>query len=160
MWKINKKIEYGLLALKYMSLLGQGQVASAKDISEHYQIPFPLLSKVLQQLKRKGVIESTFGTSGGYCLTSQFQTITLGQVIGMIDKPLGLVDCARSGLGSAGPGPSKSCPIADRCDVKKPFQAISAKIDQLLGSIKLVELFSTNNYEPLLGSLNQSERSL
>jgi DNA-binding IscR family transcriptional regulator len=52
MFKLSKKVEYGLIAVKHMAMLGEDIPCSAKDISEKYQIPYDLLSKILQKLKK------------------------------------------------------------------------------------------------------------
>jgi DNA-binding IscR family transcriptional regulator len=39
MLKFSKKVDYGLIALKYMASLEDGNVASAREIAEFYFLP-------------------------------------------------------------------------------------------------------------------------
>src|SRR5215831_16506823 len=77
MLKLTKKADYGLIALCHLAADRGGRVsASAKDISEAYRIPLPLLSKVLQKLTRAGMLTSEQGTNGGYRLSRDARDIS------------------------------------------------------------------------------------
>ncbi len=62
MLRLTKKADYSLIALKHLAsryvtaaASASGSVntaASAKEIADHYGIPLPLLSKILQKLTR------------------------------------------------------------------------------------------------------------
>jgi DNA-binding IscR family transcriptional regulator len=56
MLKLTRKADYGLIALKHMAL--KNGSASAREISDSYGIPLPLLSKVSQKLARTGFVQS------------------------------------------------------------------------------------------------------
>ena len=70
MLKLTKKADYGLIALKHLAVVSQRSVgtasSSAKEIADHYHMPLPLLSKVLQTLGKTGFLVSVQGTNGGY----------------------------------------------------------------------------------------------
>ena len=68
MLKLTRKVEYALIALRYMQRNREGNCASAKEISNLYNIPLPLLSKILQNLSRANIIHSIRGPHGGYLL--------------------------------------------------------------------------------------------
>src|SRR5258706_14443188 len=63
MLKLTKKADYGLIALKHLAV--KKSSASAKEMADAYQIPLPLLSKVLQKLGKNGFLLSEHGTNGG-----------------------------------------------------------------------------------------------
>mgnify|MGYP001210628041 CR=1 FL=1 len=81
MLKLTKKADYGLIALRHLTVAaakahgGSRTSASAKDIAEAYRIPLPLLSKVLQKLARGGLLISEQGTNGGYRLSRDPQDL-------------------------------------------------------------------------------------
>ena len=66
MLKLTKKADYGLISPTAPGHGARGEAASAKDISEAYRIPLPLLSQVLQKLVKAGLLNSEQGTNGGY----------------------------------------------------------------------------------------------
>jgi DNA-binding IscR family transcriptional regulator len=57
MLKLTKKADYGLIALKHLTVV-RPRSASAKEIADRYGVPVPVLSKVLQKLARAGFLAS------------------------------------------------------------------------------------------------------
>ncbi|MCB0406375.1 MAG: Rrf2 family transcriptional regulator [Bdellovibrionales bacterium] len=77
--KPNKKIEYSVAALYYLG--GRpGKTASVREISSACQIPEALLSKIMQRLKRVGVVHPIHGNQGGYKLAEDPSTFSLLQI--------------------------------------------------------------------------------
>lgn len=64
MFKINRKIEYALIALKHMSHKKPGQLTSAKEICDIYRTPFDPTSRVLQILSQNGILQAEQGARG------------------------------------------------------------------------------------------------
>src|SRR5678809_659996 len=97
MLKLTKKADYGLIALRHLACQAQnGSIkvtGSAKEISDRYRIPLPLLSKVLQTLVRNGLLVSEQGATGGYKLARDPHEITALEVIRSIDGPIILTQC-------------------------------------------------------------------
>ena len=75
MLKLSKRADYGLIALKHLTVYGRDGSASAKEIGDRYRIPVPLMSKVLQALTRGGFLCSEHGTNGGYRLARDPKSI-------------------------------------------------------------------------------------
>ena len=75
MLKLNKKTEYGLLALQYMLARENSDVATVKEIAEHHKISQSLLAKILQSLARQKIIKSVQGARGGYSVVSSFDLL-------------------------------------------------------------------------------------
>ena len=92
MLKLNRRTEYALLALRFLSAPDR-KVASVRAVAQHYAIPEPLLAKVLQRLKRGGLASSTKGASGGYALTRQLDNVSLIEVLELFDESTHLVSC-------------------------------------------------------------------
>ena len=128
MLRLTKKADYGLIAVKHLAEL---RSASAKEIAHCYAIPLPVLAKVLQQLARQGLLESTHGTNGGYRLARDPRNITALQVIRAIDGPTILTSCSTHG---------GDCDQAGRCNVRAPLRKIQQGILQLLDSITISEM--------------------
>ena len=50
MLKITRKVEYALIAMRYLQNEGKNRIVPVKEISAKYSIPRELLAKILQQL--------------------------------------------------------------------------------------------------------------
>src|SRR3984957_8365001 len=62
---LSKKTEYALIALGYLAER-PGQVASAREISQAFELPLPLLMNILNILNRNDLLTSSRGIRGGY----------------------------------------------------------------------------------------------
>src|SRR6188474_503497 len=92
MLKISRLTDYGLLAAVYLARHA-GQVVAAREISEFYHLPLPAVTKVLKSLLQGGIISSHRGVGGGYSFDGDPETVTLGQVIEILEGPWDLVEC-------------------------------------------------------------------
>jgi Rrf2 family protein len=131
MLKLTKRSEYGLIALRHLALAGSDNVAAAKELSECYGIPLPLLAKVLQQLSRKGFVSSEQGSRGGYRLALPASRISALDVIRAIDGPVMLTSCSTHG---------EECDLLDTCTVKAPLRRVQEGILKLLANISVADM--------------------
>jgi FeS assembly SUF system regulator len=133
MLKLTKKADYGLIALRHLTMTASRSrtSASAKDIAEAYGIPLPLLSKVLQKLARGGLLTSEQGTNGGYRLARAALDISALEVIRTIDGPIILTQCFTEHTG---------CDHSTLCPVREPLRKVHEGILGLLANISLADL--------------------
>jgi Rrf2 family protein len=129
MLKLTKKADYGLISLKHLAV--KESSASAKEISESYGIPLPLLSKVLQKLARSGFLQSEHGTNGGYRLRRDPAKITALEVIRAIDGPIFLASCFTE---------HSDCGVANKCNVREPLRKIHEGIQKLLSELTISDM--------------------
>ena len=87
MFRLSKKSDYGLIALKHLAQHAEESV-SAREIAAQYHIPAELLAKVLQRLARKGLLVSQQGTNGGYVLAKDPATISIVDVVEALEGPI------------------------------------------------------------------------
>jgi Rrf2 family protein len=86
--KISRKGEYGIRALCHLAERhGQG-VVQIREIAKSESIPAKFLEGILLQMKMIGFVRSQRGVDGGYALARDPATITLGEVIRLLDGPL------------------------------------------------------------------------
>lgn len=91
---LTKKSKYGIKALLQLAEeAGNGPVLVA-DLAESQRIPRKFLEAILLDLKRHGFLQSKKGKGGGYLLNRPPTSITVGQVIRVLEGPLALVSCA------------------------------------------------------------------
>ena len=129
MFRLSKKADYGLIALKHLARHTEESV-SAREIAAEYRIPAELLAKILQRLARKGLVVSQQGTHGGYVLGRDPAAISIVDVIEALDGPIGITPCERG----------SSCEQLERCSVKDPLNAVRAKMVRVLGDTSIYEL--------------------
>ena len=91
--KLSKKSEYGLRALIELTGAYGKEPLRRHQIAERQHISIVFLEQILLALKRAGLVASTRGASGGYALIKPPSTITLGQVIRILDGPLAPIGC-------------------------------------------------------------------
>ena len=129
MFRLSKKADYGLIALKHLAQHADESI-SAREIAKQYRIPSELLAKILQKLARKGLVVSHQGTRGGYILGRDPSKISIVDVIEALDGPIGITPCERG----------SSCEQLEKCTVKDPLMAVRVKMVRILGDTSIYEL--------------------
>jgi|ERR1041384_337199 Rrf2 family protein len=99
----SRQCEYALQSVMYLALKKNGHATSARELTEHLDIPYHFLAKILQKLTQVGVLSSRKGPGGGFTLGNQAEEITLLAVIEAIDGTgfevncvLGFEECSRT----------------------------------------------------------------
>jgi Rrf2 family protein len=133
MLKLTKKADYGLIALKHLTVV-RPHSSSAKEIADRYGVPVPVLSKVLQKLAKSGFLASEHGTNGGYRLARDPRSISALDVVRAIDGPVFLTACFTED--------GEDCEHQDRCSIRDPLRRVHEGILSLLASMSMVELAS------------------
>lgn len=133
MLRLSKRIEYGIIAMRHMAAKHNGEVTTAKEVSERYDIPYELLAKVLQRLAKKGLIVSHQGVHGGYTLVKNASDITLSTIICAIeDNVPAIIQCVAER--------PEACSIWNTCTIKSPLGKIQNGINQMFNSMTLREI--------------------
>jgi Rrf2 family protein len=90
---LSKKTQYAFRALSHLAEnYGKGPVLIC-DISKARNIPLKFLENILNELKKKGFLESKKGKGGGYILKIPPKKINLASVIRIINGPIALLPC-------------------------------------------------------------------
>ena len=93
---LTKKGEYALRTLIRLGLaqrLGRG-VVSVSELAEGENLPFKFIENILQELRRAGYVESKRGKDGGCRLAKPMKTVTIGELVRLIDGRLAPIGCA------------------------------------------------------------------
>lgn len=90
---LSQKARYALHALIVLAEHGEGDPIMIADIAEEARVPRKFLEQILLDLKRRGIVRSVRGRSGGYLLGRAPRNITFAEVIRTIDGPLALSPC-------------------------------------------------------------------
>src|SRR5258705_11007196 len=93
MFKLSKKADYGLIAMKHLANHRQKHAGSASEICEEYGISSMLMAKVLQKLARQALVVANHGSSGGYQLAKEPAKISSLVEITADDLPVLITAC-------------------------------------------------------------------
>jgi Rrf2 family protein len=90
---LSKKAKYGLKAVLELAQSTDHRPVLVAELAERQGLPKKFLEAILLELKHHGLLQSRKGRGGGYLLGRQPRSITVGQVIRVLDGPLALVPC-------------------------------------------------------------------
>ncbi len=85
--------EYAVRAMMHIASLPKDSVARIPDVSREWDIPEKFLRKIVAKLTRGGLLLSHRGAGGGVTLGKAAKSITLLDVIELIEGPMALNKC-------------------------------------------------------------------
>jgi Rrf2 family cysteine metabolism transcriptional repressor len=129
--KISKKAYYGLRAM--VSLAQDGQVRSIHTLAREEGLPEDYLEKILQGLRKAGLVEATKGQSGGYGLALEPELITANHILKTLDGSLVPFPCSSSEGGGA-------CSQESSCATSNVWKKLNMALEDTLDSITLADL--------------------
>ncbi len=135
MFKINKKIEYALIALKHMSNKSPGQLTSAKKICELYHTPFDPTSRVLQIMAQNSILNAEQGAKGGYQIIKDLSKISTRELSDMIIGPIKITNCAHADF--------SQCNISSKCLISGAMVNLNESIQNLFSAIMVADLIDS-----------------
>lgn len=129
----SKACEYGIRASLYIAHQSLNQKrATLKDIAEDIGSPVAFTAKILQQLTKNNLIDSTKGPMGGFHISPEkMKQIKLVEIVGAID---GLDIFTQCGLGL------KECSETKPCPVHNKFKNVREGLFQMMDSTSVFEL--------------------
>ena len=130
MFKISRKVEYALIALRHLQGLDEKELASAKELAKTYGVPQELLAKVLQLLAKKDIIDAVKGPHGGYKLAIDPENMKLTEFFEVIEGPMGIMNCYFD----------SGCEQMDGCTIRTPINRINDSIRTMFNNMTLAEV--------------------
>jgi len=138
MFKINRKIEYALIALKHMSYKNPGQLTSAKEICDIYNTPFDPTSRVLQLMTQKGILQAEQGAKGGYQIIKNLTKLPLLELSDLIIGPIEIANCFH--------GNYSQCDINHNCHIIAPMLNLNESIRKLFKETMVTDLIESRHH--------------
>jgi len=106
---LSKSSTYAIKACTYLASKGADRVYTPiSEVAETLQIPYHFLKKILAELSQKGLLNSQRSTKGGVSLSRDARSISLLDIIVLLDGPDLFTECL---LGLPGCGNNKPCPM-------------------------------------------------
>lgn len=130
MFSVSKLADYATVVMAYMALKFN-ELHNARDIATHTHIPLPTVSKILKLMVKAGLLVSTRGAYGGYCLARSPKSISIAEVLQAIDGDFGMTDCAHN---------DSDCQIEPYCSISCNWQLISETVFKALQKLNLQDM--------------------
>lgn len=130
--KLTTKGRYAVTAMLDLAIHHDNGAVALSEIATRQGISLAYLEQLFAQLRRQGLVTSTRGPGGGYCLARLPREISVVQVIDAIDERIDATLC----------GGSKNCSDQSPCLTHYLWEDLSTQIRQFLGSISLANLVS------------------
>ncbi|MEZ4871759.1 MAG: Rrf2 family transcriptional regulator [Bdellovibrionales bacterium] len=142
--KINRKVEYALMALKLMMEKTPGELTAVKTLCEALGTPFDPTAKVLQALVHAEVLRSVQGPQGGYQIVKDLRKVSFYELNEIVMGPVEVIKCLKT---------SSPCELVDTCNIQSPLRVLNIRLIEFYKSISLHEILSPNK-----NSLGQTHR--
>jgi Rrf2 family protein len=133
MTRIQKKVEYSLMALKLMSQQSKSQWMSAKEIAEKLGVPFEVVARVLQSLASEGVIDVQHGALGGYQLARDLKSVSFLQLINSVQGPVAVAQCLTD----------QTCVVEKTCNIQSPIRRLDEHLNAFFAGLALDDILET-----------------
>jgi Rrf2 family cysteine metabolism transcriptional repressor len=86
--RVSSKGHYGLLALAELAEnYKHRRAVQVKEIAHNQQIPLQYLGQIMLLLKRGNLVHAARGPSGGYILTRPPETISVKEILSVLEGP-------------------------------------------------------------------------
>jgi Rrf2 family iron-sulfur cluster assembly transcriptional regulator len=128
---LSKSCIYGLQAVLYLASQKQDGYVSIREISDSLGFSYAFLTKVLQELTRRGLLQSLRGPHGGVVLARPAEEITLAEIVEAIDGPRLFEACI---LGLPTCGSDQPCLLHER------WAPLRGEIEALFGETTIREM--------------------
>jgi len=144
--KLNRKLEYSLIALKHMSLKTPGELTTAKEVSDFYQSPFDATAKVMQVMAGHGLLRSEQGATGGYQITRDLSKVNLQELIEVIQGPTKIAKCLQHSRdkNASEDMDQAPCDIQKSCNIISPVVNLNNKLNEFYKSVTIRDLLARN----------------
>lgn len=130
--KLSRKTYYGLRAC--LALAQTKDILSIQALSDREGIPFGYLEKILQSLRRKGLVGAKKGTAGGYSLLQKPEDTSVWAIIEALEGPLKTFPATEDG--------KLLCLHVSHCQTNEVLRTLDTALEKSLSQISLAQLLS------------------
>ncbi len=128
----SKTCEYAIRAMIYIAQKSKdGNRVGIKEIASGIDSPEHFIAKILQDLGKKGLVQSVKGPNGGFYHDDQTLGCSLAKVVKAIDGDKLFIGC---GLGL------KECSESHPCPIHHQFKKVRNEMTAILENAKMGEL--------------------
>lgn len=131
--KISTKGRYGVRFLMDLATHGANGNVSLKEIARRQDISEKYLWQIVDPLKKAGLIRASTGPRGGYALAQPPTTVTLQEILTVLEGNLSIVPCTDE---------PAQCVRSDLCASREVWKGVEIRIAAVLTSITLEDMLA------------------
>jgi FeS assembly SUF system regulator len=135
MLRISKLADYGTKVALAM-VEDPERLYAASELAVATKVSLPMVSKILKQLAKHGILKSQRGSQGGYQFARPVAEISLADIVRILDGEIAMTECEQH-MGC--------CEMESHCNVKDNWSVISQVIYDVLQNITLQQM-----HQPML----------
>jgi Rrf2 family protein len=135
---ISQKTKYALKAMMVLAdeAAGNGEALTIEQIATRSETPKRFLEHILLQLRNAGMIVSRRGRNGGYGLTKDPKTISIGELLRLVDGPIAPLPC----LSRTAYQRCDDCKDETTCRVRRMFADVFYAYLLMIESLTLADM--------------------
>ena len=133
MLKINRQTDYAARVVLALAKRGEGIRLSSAEIQREMMIPPALMTRIVAQLAREGLLNTFPGREGGLMLPRPAALISLKDVVEAFEGPILLSECMQAKS-------EDDCPFRTNCPVRSKWGRIQVVMLREMASITFEDL--------------------
>ena len=135
---ISQKTKYALKAMMVLAdeAAGNGEALTIEAIAQRSETPKRFLEHILLQLRNAGMIVSRRGRNGGYGLIKDPGTISIGELLRLVDGPIAPLPC----LSRTAYQRCDDCKDEQACRVRRLFADVFYAYLLMIESLTLADM--------------------
>lgn len=134
MFRLSTKSSYGLRACLALACSSAAGPLAVADLSRDNQIPRRYLEQILNALRHKGLVASTRGARGGYQLSRQPNSISVGEIVRAVEGEMDPILCSVPEL------QSQDCRTVSGCASRRLCHDLESTLLQVLDGTTLEDM--------------------
>lgn len=140
---ISQKTKYALKAMIVLAdeAAGDGAALTIEEIAQRSETPKRFLEHILLQLRNAGMIVSKRGRNGGYGLIREPKTISIGELLRLVDGPIAPLPC----LSRTAYQRCEDCKDEEACRVRRLFADVFYAYLLMIESLTVGDLVGKAN---------------
>ncbi|MBI3665789.1 MAG: Rrf2 family transcriptional regulator [Acidobacteria bacterium] len=124
---------YAISAMAYIASQPRGRRCGVQEISRQQDIPISFLGKILQLLRRQGLLRSVRGIGGGYQLAVPAEQIRLVNIVTALGESTRQDQCLLH---------SKACAVENPCVLHNRLASLRSQFEEVLENTSVADLVS------------------
>lgn len=130
--RLSTKGQYAVRAIVSLACHSGENPVTLKDISFEEGISLSYLEQLFVKLRKGKIVKSVRGPGGGYVLAKPASSISVGEIITVVEEPMNPVACLDDD--------SAGCERSTRCTTQRVWKCLADKITEFLNSVSIEDL--------------------